>query len=131
MPALSRDLHPLRYADVIALAVAAPPLLLSGTSPSGYAVGALTWLVIRALGLALATSRGAITGLKEQAALWLGYRLARIALLGGATIAVREVVDRNAGITALAVTVSGFTIQLLGSLIERSRGAQHFPDARF
>jgi hypothetical protein len=128
---LSRDLHPLRYADVMALAVAAPPLLLSGTSPAGYAAGALTWLVIRALGLAIASSRSAIRGPKEQAALWLGYRMARIVLLGGATIAVRELVGSSAGITALAVIVSGFTIQLLGSLIERPKRTQPFPGARF
>src|ERR1700730_2305937 len=99
-PSVSRVLRPLRYADLIALAVAAPIVLLSDTSAAGYGVGAATWLVIRALGLALDSMAGVMTGLSEQVALRLGYRLARIFLLAGATVAVREAVDKEAGITA-------------------------------
>jgi hypothetical protein len=130
-PTGSRALRPLRYADLIALAVAAPVLLLSGTSAAGYGAGAGTWLVIRALGMALESTTSAITELKEQVALRLGYRLARIILLAGATIAVREAVDENAGITALAVIASAFTIQLFGSLIDRVGRPQHSVGARF
>jgi hypothetical protein len=119
-----RALRPLRYADLIALAVAAPPLLLGGASAIGYGVGAAAWLVIRALEFALETKTGAATGLKDQVALWLGFRLARIFLLAAATIAVREAVDKNAGITALAVIASAFTIKLLGSTIDRYGRAQ-------
>jgi hypothetical protein len=130
-PTGSRALRPFRYADVIALAVAAPILLLTGTSAAGYGAGAATWLVIRALGLALDSTTGAITGLEERVALRLGYRLARIILLAGATIAVREAVGKNAGITALAVIASAFTIQLLGSLIDRGWRPEHSAGARF
>ena len=101
--------------------MAAPILLLSGTSAAGYGVGAATWLVIRALGLAL----DGATWVKDQVALRLGYRLARILLLAGATIAVREAVDENAGIATLAVIASAFTIQLVGSLIDRGGRPQH------
>ena len=126
---VTHDLHPLRYLDLIVLAVAAPPLLLSGTSAIGYGVGAATWLLIRALGRAVESSRDAI-GLNQQAALWLAYRLARILLLAAATIAVREAVDKNAGITVLAVIASAFTIQLLGSLLERYARAQRSAGAQ-
>jgi hypothetical protein len=122
---LNHIVSPLRYADLIALALAAPPLLLTGTSAAGYAVGALTWLVIRGLGLALETTVGVATQPAEQAALWLGYRLARIILLAAATIAVRLAFDNNAAVTTLAVIASAFTIQLLGSLIARYGRARH------
>jgi hypothetical protein len=129
-PPRSRAVRPLRYADLIALAVAAPIVLLSGASAAGYGVGAATWLVIRALGLALESAAGGITGLKELMALWLGYRFARIVLLAAATIAVREAVDEIAGITALAVIASAFTIQLFGSTIDRYGRARHSAGAR-
>jgi hypothetical protein len=124
-PTGSRALRPLRYADLIALAVAAPPLLLDGASAVGYGVGTATWLVSRALGSAVETTTGEITELKDKVALRLGYRLARIFLLAAATIAVREAVDKTAGITALAVIASAFTIQLFGSTIDRYVRAQH------
>jgi hypothetical protein len=129
-PTGSRALRPLRYADLIALAVAAPPLLLGGASPVGYGVGTATWLVIRALELALESTAGVTTALKDQVALWLGFRLARIFLLAAATIAVREAVDENAGLTALAVIASAFTIKLLASTIDRYGRAQNSAGAR-
>ena len=124
-PTGSRALRPLRYADLIALAVAAPIALLGGASAVGYAVGAATWLVIRAFGVALDDMTRVITGPTERIALRLGYRLARIVLLAAATIAVREAVDKNAGITALAVIASAFTIQLFASLIARGGRPRH------
>jgi hypothetical protein len=120
----SGGFRPLRYADLIALAVATPVLLLSGTSVVGYGVGVGAWLVIRGLGVALERARRANSGLSQQMALWLGYRLARILVLAGAAIAVRETVDENAGITAVAVIASAFTIQLFGSVIDRYMHAQ-------
>jgi hypothetical protein len=126
----SRAARPLRYADLVALAVAAPIVLLSGASAAGYGVGSATWLVIRALGLALTSATGGTTGLKEQVALWVGYRFARIFLLAAATIAVRESVDKVAAITALVVIVSAFTIQLFGSTIDRYARAQHSAGGR-
>jgi hypothetical protein len=112
-------LRPLRYADLIALAVATPLLLLGGASLVGYVVGVGAWLVIRGLGVALEHRRRTSSGLSTQMALWLGYRLARILVLAGAAIAVRETVDENAGITAVAVIVSAFMIQLCGLVIDR------------
>lgn len=121
----SHAVRPLRYADLIALAVAAPPLLATGTSAAGYAVGAATWLVIRGLGMALEATVGVTRRPADQIALWLGYRLARVILLAGATIATRLAVDNDAGITTLAVIASAFTIQSFGSLIERYGRARH------
>ena len=130
-PTASRAQRPLRCVDVIVLAVAAPIVLLGGASVAGYGAGAATWLVIRALGHALESTTGVITGLSEHLALRLGYRLARIILLAGATIAVREAVGKNAGITALAVIASAFTIQLFASLIERGDRPQRSAGASF
>ena len=130
-PRAPRALRPLRYVDLIVLAVAAPIVLLGGASVAGYGAGAATWLVIRALGHALESRTGVITGVNEQLALRLGYRLARIILLAGATIAIREAVDKNAGITALAVIASAFTIQIFASLIGRGGRPQRSAGASF
>jgi hypothetical protein len=51
-------------------------------------------------------------------------------LLAAATIVVRESVDKIAGITALAVIASAFTIQLFGSTIDRYARAQHSAGGR-
>jgi hypothetical protein len=82
-PTNLRTPRPVRYGDLLALAGAAPIVLLGGASPAGYAVGAATWLVIRALGLTLDSTTALDAGRNEQVALRLGYRLARIILLGG------------------------------------------------
>jgi hypothetical protein len=124
-PPLRCGSRPLRYADLIALAVATPVLVLSGAPVAGYGAGVATWLVIRGLGLALERVGSGSSGASRQTTLWLGYRLARILVLAGATIAVREAGDENAGITSLAVIVSAFTLQQLGSLIDRHERAQH------
>jgi hypothetical protein len=116
----SPALRPFRYADLFALGVAAPVVLLSHGSAAGYGVGAATWVVLRALGAAVDSAAGAITELSQQIALRLGYRLVRIVLLSGAAIGARAAVDADAGITALAVIASAFTIQLVASLIGRS-----------
>lgn len=116
--------RPLRYADLIAIAVATPIVTLSGTSVVGYGVGVGAWLVIRGLGVALERTRRVSLELSQQMALWLGYRLARILVLAGAAIAVRETVDENAGITTVAVIASAFTIQLFGLVIDRYTHAQ-------
>ena len=69
--------------------------------------------------MALERAMGGIAGLRQGVALWLGYRLARIFLLAVATIAARGAIDNAAGITALGVIASAFTIQLFGSTIGR------------
>ena len=121
--------RPLRYADLIALAVATPVLVLGGASVAGYGAGVATWLVIRWLGSALEGVGSRSSAPSRQTTLRLGYRLARILVLAGATIAVREAADENAGITSLAVIASAFTLQLLGSVIDRHANAQRCPGA--
>jgi H+/Cl- antiporter ClcA len=106
------------------LAVATPALLLGGASVVGFVVGVAAWLVIRGLGVALERARRASSEASQQLTLWLGYRLARILVLAGAAITVREAVDENAGITVVAVIASAFTIQLFGSVIDRYTHAQ-------
>jgi hypothetical protein len=130
-PTDSHALRQLRYADLIALAAAAPIVVLSGTSAAGYGVGVAAWLLIRGLGMALDSTTAVATGLTEQIALRLGYRLARIFLLAGATIAARYAVDKNAGITALAVIAAAFTIRLFASLFDGGGRPHHSAGARF
>ncbi|HEV3055583.1 MAG TPA: hypothetical protein VGX45_13065 [Solirubrobacteraceae bacterium] len=121
----------LRYADLVALAVATPALLIGGASVVGYVVGVGAWLVIRGLGAALERMRHGSSEPSEQMTLSLGYRLARILVLAAAAITVREAVDENAGITVVAVIASAFTIQLFGSVIGRYTHAQRSAGASF
>jgi hypothetical protein len=124
-----RRLLSIRYADLIALAAATPALLLSGASAAGYGAGVAAWLMIRGVGLALERPGSGSSGRSRQSALWLGYRLARIIVLAGATIAVREAADESAGITSLAVIASAFAIQRFASVIDRYARAQRSPGA--
>jgi hypothetical protein len=121
----------LRYADLAALAVATPALLLGGASVVGYLAGVGAWLVIRGLGGALERMRRVSSRPSRQMTLSLGCRLARILVLAVAAITVREAVDENAGITVVAVIASAFTIQLFGSAIDRYTRAQRSAGASF
>jgi hypothetical protein len=120
-----RARHPLRYADLLALVAATPVVLLSGASAVGFVAGVGTWLMIRGLGAMLDHARKVSDGMSRQLGLWLGYRLVRIVLLAGPTIAVREAAGQSAGLTTVAVVASALTIQLFGSVIDRYASAQH------
>jgi len=111
----------LRYIDVVLVLVAAPILLLVGVPAAGYGVGATTWILLRALGVAVDHGASAIAGLSAQMTLGLGYRLARVSLLVTAIVLARRGAGKDNGLAALTVIVFAFTIQLAFSIVNRPR----------
>jgi hypothetical protein len=114
----------LRYLDVVLLVVAAPIMLLIGVSAAGYATGAGAWIALRAVGIGVERVAGSASEPSQQIGLRLGYMLGRLFLLALAIILVRRGDGQGAGLTALAVIVFAFTVQLAVSAINRPRRAR-------
>lgn len=111
----------LRYFDVALLVVAAPIMLLIGVPASGYLLAAGAWIALRAVGIAVDHFAAAVPETPQQIGLRLGYMLGRLFLLAIAVIVARQAFGRDAGITALAVVVFAFTVQLAISPFVRAR----------
>jgi len=111
----------LRYFDVALLVVAAPIMLLIGVPAAGYAVGAGAWILLRAVGVGVERAAAAVPAASQQIGLRLAYMLGRLFLLALAVILARQAWGRDAGLTALAVIVFAFTVQLAISPITRPR----------
>jgi hypothetical protein len=111
----------LRYADIVLLVVAAPILLLMGVSAGGYAIGAGAWIALRAVGVAVEHAAGASAQPQREISLRMAYLLGRLFLLALAVIVARNGSGRDAGITALAVIVFAFTVELALSAATRPR----------
>ena len=109
----------LRYFDVALLVVAAPIMLLIGVPAGGYLLGAGAWIVLRGVGVGIEHDATTVPAASQQFGLRLGYMLARLFLLAGAVIVARQAFGRDAGITALAVVVFAFTVQLVISAFVR------------
>ena len=112
----------LRYLDVVLIVLAAPILLLIGVSPTGYAVGGGSWIVLRLIGVGVERYAAGLKGdASREIGIRLGYLLARLFLLALAVILVRRDSGRGAGLTALVVIVVAFTVQLGISALTRPR----------
>lgn len=111
----------LRYLDVVLVLLAAPILLLIGVPALGYGVGAGAWLLLRAVGIAVERTASTSSDARIQITVRLGYMLGRIFLLALAVILARRSGGRGDGLTALAVIVFAFTVQLATSAANRPR----------
>jgi hypothetical protein len=111
----------LSYLDVLVLVVAAPLMLLMGVPAVGYLVGAVAWIVLRAVGLVIERAAGAAEDPRREASLRLAYLLGRLFMLAIVVILVRNGAGRNDGLTALLVIVFAFTMQLILSVLNRPR----------
>jgi hypothetical protein len=111
----------LRYFDVAVLIIAAPIMLLIGVPAGGYLLGAGAWIVLRAIGVGVEYAAASASEASQQVGLRLAYMLGRLFLLALAVIVARQAFGRDAGITALAVVVFAFTVQLAISPFVRPR----------
>jgi hypothetical protein len=111
----------LRYLDVVLVLLAAPILLLIGVPALGYGVGAGAWLALRAVGVALEYALSGGSDARIEISVRLAYMLGRIFLLALAVILARRSGGRDDGLTALAVIVFAFTVQLATSAANRPR----------
>ncbi|MGN6166911.1 MAG: hypothetical protein ACTHQQ_01895 [Solirubrobacteraceae bacterium] len=111
----------LRYFDVAVLIIAAPIMLLIGVPAGGYLLAAGAWIVLRAIGVGVEHAASSASEATQQVGLRLAYMLGRLFLLAIAVIVARQAFGRDAGITALAVVVFAFTVQLVMSALTRGR----------
>jgi hypothetical protein len=111
----------LRYFDVAVLVIAAPIMLLIGVPAGGYLLGAGAWIVLRAIGVGIEHAAVSVPEASQQIGLRLAYMLGRLFLLALAVIVARQAYGRDAGITALAVVVFAFTVQLAMSAVSHGR----------
>jgi hypothetical protein len=111
----------LRYFDVVVLVVAAPVLLLIGVPALGYAVGAGSWIALRAVGVGVDRLSSAASPTSRALSLKLAYMLSRLFLLALAVIFVRNQAGQDDGLAALCVIVFAFTAQLSLSFVNGPR----------
>lgn len=111
----------LRYFDVALVVLAAPILLLIGVPAVGYAVGAGTWIVLRAIGVGVERYSASTSDARRQVSVRLAYMLGRLFALALAVILVRKAKGSDDGLAALAVIVFAYTIQLAISFATRPR----------
>jgi uncharacterized membrane protein len=108
-----------RFLDVVLVLLAAPLLLLAGVPALGYAIGAATWILLRALGLAVERHASAGADLAQQLSLWMGYRVARVMVLVAVAVLALKGAGRSDGLTAVLVITVAFTVQLISLVCDR------------
>jgi hypothetical protein len=104
--------HSLPPYDVVLVVLAAPLLFLFGVPALGYAIGAASWIVLRAVGVAVDRRASAGANVLQQVSLRIEYRLVLVlALVAAAVLAAKA--GRADGLTALLVITFAFTVQLI------------------
>ncbi len=111
----------LGYLDVVIVVVAAPIMLLIGVPAAGYGIAAGAWIGLRALGVAVERYASATKDFNRVIGVRLGYMLGRLFTLAIVIILVDKADGKDAGLTALAVIVFAFTVQLVTSALTRPR----------
>jgi hypothetical protein len=111
-----RSTHsPPSYVDVVLVVLGAPLLLLVGVPALGYAIGAASWIILRAVGVAVDRHARAGAHVLQHLSLRIGFRLVRVlALVAAAVLAARA--GRADGLAALLAITLAFTVQLISLL---------------
>jgi hypothetical protein len=106
----------LRYLDVIIVVLAAPFVILTGLPVLGYGVGALAWIVQRAVAAAVEARMRRQSDIKAQVGLGLGSSLGRAWLVGLTILAVGLAGAREDGVMAAVLVLVADTVYLVTSL---------------
>jgi hypothetical protein len=109
------------YFDIAVLLVATPVALLIGVPAAGYLAGAGAWIGLRLAGVGIERVAGAVRDARTQISLRLVYMLGRLFALAITVIIVRQDAGKDDALTALAVIVFAFTIQLGIGAVNRPR----------
>ena len=113
---------PLRYIDVVLIAVAAPILLLIGVSAVGYGIAAGVWLALRVVEIGVNRYAAVLGDPKWQLIVkQLMFPLVRIFALALTVILIRRGDGKDAGLTALILLVLVFTIRFGMAFADRPR----------
>jgi hypothetical protein len=106
----------LRYLDVIIVVLAAPFVILTGLPVLGYGVGALAWIVQRAVAAAVEARMRRQSDIKAQVGFGLGSSLGRAWLVGLTILAVGLAGAREDGVMAAVLVLVAYTVYLVTSL---------------
>jgi hypothetical protein len=109
---------PMRYLDLVVLALALPVFVLAGFPLLGYAAAAAAWLAQRALREYLNRRARASDDPRTVAGLLAGSMLARGWLVAAAIFGV-GLADNDAGLAAGVLSITLFTMMLTGEMFTR------------
>jgi hypothetical protein len=109
---------PVRYLDLVVLALALPVFVLGGLPLLGYAVAAVGWLAQRALREYLNRRARASDDPRTVAGLLAGSMLVRGWLMALAIFGV-GLADNDAGLAAGVLTIALFTVLLSSEMFTR------------
>jgi hypothetical protein len=109
-----------RWLDVILVVLAAPFVVLMDLPVLGYAVGALAWILNRAIGVWTERVAKGQQDIRRAVGLNLGVLIARAWLVGLTILAVGLAGEREDGLTAAVLLLAAFTVYFVTSLLLRS-----------
>ena len=109
-----------RWLDVVLVVLAAPFVILMGLPALGYVVGAVAWIVNRAIGVGVERVATRQDDVRRAVGLNLGVLIARSWLVGLSILAVGLAGDREDGLTAAVLLLAAFTLYFVTSLLLRS-----------
>lgn len=109
---------PMRYLDLVVLALALPVFVFAGFPMLGYAAAATAWLAQRVLREYLFRRARAADDPRTIAGLLAGSMLARGWFVAGAIFAV-GLIDDKAGLAAGVLSIALFTCMLTGDMLTR------------
>jgi hypothetical protein len=115
----SDPLAVLRYLDVLVVVLAAPFVVLTDAPILGYVVGAVVWIVQRALGVLIEGRMRRQSDVRAQVGLGLGASLGRAWLVGLTILAVGLAGSHADGVMAGVLVLVAYTIYLVTSLALR------------
>lgn len=108
-----------RYLDVCLVLATAPFVLVGGLPTLGYLVGALAWLITRAVSDFAQDLARRIADPKTRAGLQVGAMMGRIWLVALAVIIARYAGSKSDGIMAAALVLAAFTVYFVMSFFTR------------
>jgi hypothetical protein len=109
-----------RWLDVILVVLAAPFVVLMDLPVLGYTVGALAWILNRAIGVWVEHIAERQQDLRRAVGLNLAALFARAWLVGLTILAVGLAGEREDGLTAAVLMLVAFTLYFVSSLLLRS-----------
>jgi hypothetical protein len=108
-----------RWLDVVLVILAAPFVVLTGLPVLGYVVGAVAWIVNRALGVLVERRARAQDDVRRAVGLNLAALIARSWLVGLTILAVGLAGEREDGLMAAVLLLAAFTVYFVTSLLLR------------
>ena len=111
-------LAPVRYLDVVLIALAAPFVVLLELPVLGYVVGASVWVLARILEAVLEHSADR-SDVRRAIGVKVGSMIGRTWLIGIGILAVGLAAEREDGFTAALVCLAAYTVHLATALVLR------------